>query len=630
MERRLAAILSIDVVGYSRLMERDEAATLAALKAHRDELIDPRAALHGGTTIKLMGDGALMEFTSAVDAMRFAVAVQLAMRQHNAGLAEVQRIVFRIGINIGDVIAEDGDIHGDGVNLAARLEGLAEPGGVCIHRSVRDQVRDKLALDFDDLGEVEVKNIERPVRAFHVVLDDKAEVLAAASTEMPQQAPRARPSHLVQGALGIVVALLLIASLAWWQPWGAEFEPVNPAAMAQPLPDKPSIVVLPFANRSIDDEQDYLAEGFSAAVRTHLSKFPQLFVIAGTTAITFGDETIRARDIGRELGVRYVLEGSLQRGAESFTVSAELIEAETEQAVWAEQYDFPVENPFPVQAELVQEITSTLRVVIEEEEIAAVRRRPTESPKAYDLYLRAMSAEKRLSTGGRQEAIRLLKQAIELDPDYLDAHFELSDRYLNLWRFGRTDEPGEALRLARHHADRALQLDQTDYRGHFRLGMLHLFADHDHDLAYAAFQRALSGNPNDADILYNMGFLRSLMGAAAEAIEWNDKAKRINPRYPGWYNFNASLSHFFVGDYGQALLLAKAGMAAYPKSLAPRRILIATLVEMGRLDEAEKAVADFLAIRPDFRLSTFRNTPFQNPADQQRYYGAMRAAGIPD
>jgi adenylate cyclase len=196
MGRRLAAILSIDVVGYSRLMERDEATTLAALKAHRDELIGPHAALHGGTTIKLMGDGALMEFTSAVDAVRFAVAVQLAMRGRNAGLAEGQRITFRIGINVGDVIAEDGDIHGDGVNLAARLEALAEPGGICIHRSVRDQVRDKLPLDFEDLGEVEVKNIERSFRAFHVVLDDKAEVLASASAEMSQRPQRELPSPL--------------------------------------------------------------------------------------------------------------------------------------------------------------------------------------------------------------------------------------------------------------------------------------------------------------------------------------------------------------------------------------------------------------------------------------------------
>jgi adenylate cyclase len=400
--------------------------------------------------------------------------------------------------------------------------------------------------------------------------------------------------------------------------------------MAHPLPEIPSIVVLPFANQSGDDEQDYLAEGFSTAIRTHLSKFPQLFVIAGTTAITFADDPMRAREIGRELGVRYVLEGSLRRGAETLTVNVELIEAERERTVWAEQYDFPEENPFPVQAELVQEITSTLHVVIEEEEIAAVQRRPTENPKAYDLYLRAMAATKTLDTGGRMEAIRLLNQAIELDPNFLAAHFELSGRHLLLWRFGRTDDPDEALRLARHHADRALQLDQTDYRGHFRLGMLHLFADHDHDLAYAAFQRALSDNPNDADVLYNMGFLRSLMGEAADAIEWNNKAKRINPRYPGWYNYNAAMSHFFVRDYDQALLLAKTGMAASPRSLAPRRILIATLVEMGRIDEAEKEVVEFLAINPDFRLSTFRNTPFQNPADQDRYYDAMRSAGLPD
>ena len=380
-----------------------------------------------------------------------------------------------------------------------------------------------------------------------------------------------------------------------------------------PLPDEPSIVVLPFANLSGDSSQDYLVEGFTEAIRTHLSKFPQLFVIAGTTARSVAGKPIK--EIGRELGVGYVLSGSLQPSPEALTVRAELVEAAREHAVWAEQYDFSTDEPFSAQARLVQEIVGTLRVVIEDDSIAAALRRPTDNLQAYDLYLRAEASANALSKEGRLDAIRLLNRAIELDPDFLAAHFALSGRHLSLWRFGGAEDPDEALRLARHHAERVLQLDPTDYRGHYRIGLIHLFGDHEHELAYADFQRALDINPNDVDILYSMGFLRSLMGEGAEAIAWNNKAKRLNPRYPGWYNFNAALSHFLVKDYEQALLLAKTGMAAFPKALAPRRILVATLVEMGRMEDAREAVAEYLSIRPDFRLSTFRNTPFQHQAD---------------
>jgi len=421
---------------------------------------------------------------------------------------------------------------------------------------------------------------------------------------------------------------LIFAAIAVWQSWNTIVG--APQMSALELPEGPSIVVLPFDNQSEKDELEYLAAGFSTSIRTQLSKFPQLFVIAGSTALTFKDSPGTARGIGRELGVRYVLDGSVRVVGGDVVVNTELIETETEQSVWAQQYAFATENRLSVQADLVQEITSTLNVVIGEEEVASVRLRSTENPRAYDLFMRAEAATQSLTPDGRIEAIELLNEAIALDPDYLAAHFELSGRYLSLWRFGNAEDPKEAVRLARHHAERALEISRSDYRGHFRLGMLHLFADHDHELAYAAFLRALSDNPNDADVLYNVGFLRSLMGEPAEAIEWNNKAKRINPRYPGWYNFNPALSHFFLEDYELALILAKTGIAAYPQALPPRRILIATLVELGRLGEAKSEVEEYMAINPEFRLSTFRNTPFQHRADQDRYFAAMRMAGIPD
>ncbi|WP_051371713.1 tetratricopeptide repeat protein [Leisingera aquimarina] len=626
MERRLTTILSIDVVGYSRLMEGDEAATLSALKAHRSHLIDPAAEAFGGKTIKLMGDGALMEFASAVAAVSFAVTVQRDMPGRNADVQEDGRILFRIGINIGDVIAEDGDILGDGVNVAARLEGLAEPGGICIHRSVRDQVRDKLDLNFEDLGEIEVKNIVRPVRVFRVILDETAEAFVPAALVSPKRSPKTRRLQMLVGVGCLMFAVFAVWS---WQHWVPRKANVDPEVLAHPMPANPSIVILPFENRSDDPQIGYLAEGFSTAITTQLSKFPQLFVIADSTATTFADTPVRPRDIGRELGVRYVLSGSVHKSSDMLSLNAALVEAETEHTAWSDLYEFSAPDVFATQADIVQEITSTLEIEIEKEEIAALRKRPTDVSEAYQLFLRAVAKSKLLNTASRQEAIELLKQAIGLDPEYLAAHIELSGRYLSLWRFGGVDDPEKVLANARRHLSLALELNQTDYRVQHRLGQVHLFADHDHQLAYSAYQRALQSNPNDPEVLYDMGFLRSLMGEPAEALDWNNKAKRVNPRYPGWYNFNAALSHLFLKDYEQALLLAKAGTSTYPKSLPPRRILVATFAEMGRLEEAQDEAKKLLEIRPDFRISTHRNTPFLHQADEDRYFDAMEAGGLP-
>jgi adenylate cyclase len=619
LQRRLTTILAADIAGFSRLVGADEEGTLAAQRRHRAELIDPLLEQHQGRIANTAGDSLLIEFPSAVEAVRYAISVQEGMAARNADTPSDRRIEVRIGINLGDVVVEGDDLLGDGVNVASRLEALAPPGGIILSRSIRDQVRDRLDLELADLGELQAKNIARPVRAFQVLIG---------SDKSARVSPSKGRSLGIFAVVAIAVLLAIGIGGVYWQGQSEDTVQSDSDTAALPLPDEPSIVVLPFANLTGDADQEYFVEGFAAAIRTNLSKFPQLFVIAGSTARSVAKGS--ARDIGRALGVRYLLDGSLQRSGDTLTVRAELIEAEREQAVWAEEYEFSEDDPFAVQARLTEEIVGTLRVVIEDDVIAAVKRQPTDNLRAYDLYLRATTSKKAPSKEGRLEAIRLLNQAIEMDPDFLAAHFELSGRYLSQLRFGGTDDPDEALRLARQHAVRALQLDPTDYRGNYRLGLVHLFGDHEHELAYADFQRALKKNPNDADILYSMGFLRSLMGEGAEAIEWNNKAKRINPRYPGWYDFNAAMSHFLIKDYDRALVLAKSGMASYPRSLAPRRILIAILVELGRLDEARQQAKKYMEIRPTFRLSTFRNTPFQHQADQDRYYDALRKAGIPD
>ena len=632
MERRLAAVLTADVVGYSRLMGVDEAGTLAALKAHRAELIEPKAEQHSGRTIKLMGDGTLMEFPSVVDAVTFAIEVQCAMRERNGAIAEDKQIRFRVGINIGDVIIEGVDIYGDGVNVAARLEGLAEPGGICVARNVRNQIRDKLDLNLEDLGEVEVKNIARPIRVFRIILDDKA-----AAFVTPIAAPSAKPTDRqsksikkpwLAAAAAIAIFALAGGGVVWWQTRSTEGESAAVGQMAIPLPDKPSIAVLPFVNLSGDAEQDYFVDGFTNAIITNLSKFPELFVIASNSVFTYKGKAVRINEVGRQLGVRYVLEGSFQRGADTLSVHAQLIEAATESHVWAQQYDVAPEEIFAVQDDLSRQIANTLVTTVEGLAQSAVRGKDPTTLAAYDLFLRA--SKYRFGKEALEEATRLLERAIELDPDFDEAYSELSWRYLSLWRHGLADDPDEALRRSREAARKAIDLDQQDYRSHFALGTLSLFADQDHDLALAEYQKAIELNPNQADVLAMMTILTAFMGRAEEAVDWIEKAKRLNPLHPVWYDWNGSFGYYMARDYNNALIGAKKTVAVYPKSISAFRILAATYSEMGRMDDAKEIARQILEIDPAFTLSSIRNTPFQHDADRERYFGALHKAGLPN
>ncbi len=349
MERRLTTILAADVVGYSRLMAADEAGTLDALKTHRRELIEPKTAEYNGRVVKLMGDGTLMEFASVVDAVTFAVEVQRAMAERNANVPEDQRITYRIGINIGDIIVEGDDIYGDGVNVAARLEGLAEPGGVCVARSVYNQVKGKVDLAFQDLGEQQVKNIPEPIQVFQVRLDGEAPAAPASPTGTRRRLPVI--------AAGLALSLAAVAALVWWAPWAPRTEPASPEAMAFPLPDKPSIAVLPFNNMSDDEGQEYFADGMTEDLITDLSKISGLFVIARNSSFSYKGQQVKVRQVAEELGVRYVLEGSVRRAGDEVRINAQLIDATTGGHLWAERYDGTLADVFDPRA------TKTWRVI---------------------------------------------------------------------------------------------------------------------------------------------------------------------------------------------------------------------------------------------------------------------------
>ena len=375
IERRLAAILSADVVGYSRLMGEDEVGTLEALKAHRAEFVDPEIERHSGRIVKLMGDGALVEFASVVDAVECAIVVQRGMAERNTGVAEERRIEFRIGVNVGDIIVEGDDIYGDGVNVAARIEALAEPGGICISRAARDQVRDKLDITLGDMGEVEVKNIARPVRIFRVPID-------AAGAD----------------AGG------------------------GPARAATALPDKPSIAVLPFDNMSGDPEQEFFADGLTEDILTALSRFHGLFVISRNSAFVYKGKATNLQQVARDLGVQYVVEGSVRKAGNRVRVTVQLIDAEADRSIWAERYDRDLEDIFAVQDEVTTAIVATLPGRIDAAALERAERKLPENMAAHEFVMAGKTLHHRSRKADNDEAQRLLDRAIELDPKYAHAH----------------------------------------------------------------------------------------------------------------------------------------------------------------------------------------------------------------
>jgi len=624
MERRLAAILSCDVVGYSRLMGRDEAGTLASLKTLRREVLDTHAGRYHGRTIKLIGDGALMEFASAVDAVRFAVAVQCAMRARNSGAPDTQHIDFRIGINIGDVIVEGDDIYGDGVNVAARLEALAKPGGICIHQSVRDQVRDKLALDFKDRGEVEVKNIERPVPAFDILLNENAKAIAAAPMEPHASTPNRL--RLVQSAVGITLSLALIAGVAWWQPWKPESESATPDATIQPLSEKPSIAVLAFSNLSGDPAQEFLSDAMSDSVITELSRFPELFVVARNSSFKYKGEAKDIREIGRELGVRYVVEGGMQRADDRLRVNVQLIEADSGTHIWAESFDRRNEDIFAVQDEIVKAIVTVLAIKIEGHEITMA----TSSLEAYDLFLRARDLQLRKGFWVKevnQKARAMLEQAVALDPQFSRAYAELAWTYLHDFLFGWAQPPDAARDRGHTLAQKAVELDPSSARAHHALGYAHQFRK-EHDLAMAETERAIALNPNDADLRAGAASLNIYGGNPETAIEQITEAMRLNPYHPDWYWHLLGWARFHAGKYEEGLAAIK---RIVDPGAADHRVMAALNARLGRLDEAASHARQVLEREPDFAISHFRrNLPYRNQSDAQDYAEALALAGLPE
>lgn len=622
MKRRLAAILAADVVGYSRLVRADEAGTLAAVKAHRDRIFEPIVAARNGRIVKLMGDGLLIEFASAVEAVRCAVDMQHHVGIANQDLPEEAQVLYRIGLNLGDIVVDQDDIHGDGVNIAARLESLAEPSGICMSANVHDQIKDKLDLTIEDLGMHRVKNISDPLHVFSLTLDEKAASLAS---PIKQSVTRRTPSRSVITA-GILIVLFL-GGVIWWYPWDRG-NPSEDDAWSMALSGKPSIAVMAFDNLNNDPGQDYLSDGLSESILTALSRFSDFFVIARNSSFSYKDKSIETRQIAKELGVRYIVDGSVQIAGERLRANAQLIDATTGKHLWAEQYDRDLQDIFDVQDEITRTVASTLSTSINLAEYDRLKHQPTESLGAYELSRRAQEHSFRFSKTDNIQAQRLSEQAIALDPNFAGAYAELAWAHAFGFRFGWSEglSREESLELAFEMARKAIDLEPLNFAGYAVLAYVTMYSG-DLDLAVTLYDKAISLNPNSAGTLVNSTDPLVYSGRAEEAVERMRSAIRLNPHHPDWYLWNLGWAQYFAEDYAGALASIEK-MNEVPDRL--RRTLAPILLRLGREEEAQTVIDQFMADNPSYSIAEARTAPFENDEYLNRWLDDLRILGVPE
>ncbi len=572
VQRRLAAILAADVAGYSRLMGADEEGTLARLKALRGEWVDPAIAEHHGRIVKTTGDGLLVEFASVVDAMRCANAVQREMAERNAAVPADSRIEFRIGVNLGDVIIDEGDIYGDGVNIAARLEAMAEPGGICISRTVLTETRGKLDFPVEDLGDQALKNIAQPVHVFRVLAEEK---------KMPE-----------------------------------------PAAL--PLPDKPSIAVLPFQNMSGDPEQEYFADGMVEEIITALSRIRWLFVIARNSTFTYKGQAVDVKQVGRELGVRYVLEGSVRKGGNRVRITAQLIDALSGTHLWADRFDGLIEEVFELQDKIAISVAGVIEPALQVAEMRRSADRPTTDLGAYDLYLRALATFFPITKERVLEALGLLEQAIAIDLHYGPALSWAAMCHRELVTNGWAAAPEPTRRKATDLARQALQATQNDPGTLVYAALVLAHFGEDIGAMIGLVDRALALNPSFARGWSVSGVLRSFAGEHDLAIEHIETSLRLSPRERiGTSLLSMGAAYFFKHRFDEAAANLLLAIQDNPGSPAAYRTLAACYAHMGRLDEARAIVAQLRTITPQVMPSVL---PWRNPADRELLLSGLRLA----
>ena len=577
VQRRLAAIVAADVSGFSRLMGSDEEGTHASLNIHLGELIEPCIAEHRGRVVKRTGDALLAEFSSVLDAVRCSIAMQAGMRQRNASAPIDRRIEFRIGVNIGDVIVDGDDIFGDGVNVAARLESLAEPGGVCISGDAYRQIRNRLDLSVTDLGEQHLKNIAEPVQVYKLRLTEEHQI---------------------------------------------SFADVK----AGSLPDRPSIAVLPFDNLSNQPEETYFSDGITEEILTDLARFRSLIVVARNSSFRFRGKPVDLAEIGRRLGASYLLEGTVRRAGERVRITAQLIEAATGTHIWAERYDRSLEDIFAVQDEVARMIVSTLIGRIEEARLKQSFQKPTESLAAYDFLLRGMAHFRGYAEDDNQKACEMFERAVALDPQYALAYAYLAMARLGL--HGHAAAPPEVLDAALEIATHALELDPHESRCHRAVAQNWLYR-RDYDLAEYHFRKALELNPNDADRIIGVGYLLALRGHAEEALGWIEAAVSLNPFHHSWYNSQRAVALYSLRRFAEA---EREFRKAPHRGYWSRARLAACHGQLGQTAEAEIQTAEILRLKPEFSTAEFLRSDvlLEREEDRELLREGLIKAGLPE
>ena len=585
--RKLAAILAADVVGFSRLTGADEDRTLARLRALRSDVMDPTIAVHKGRVVKRTGDGVLAEFRSVVDAVRCAIEVQNSMIERNSGVPPERRIEFRIGVHLGDVVEEsDGDLMGDGVNIASRLEGVAQPGAICLSEDAYRQVRSRLDLAINDLGETRLKNIAEPVRVYSLQVG-----------VAPQVQARTAAADGPSGQL--------------------------------PLPDKPSIAVLPFQNMSGDAEQEYFSDGMTEDLITDLSKISGLFVIARNSSFVYKGKSVKVQEIGRDLGVRFVLEGSIRKAGSRVRITAQLIDAASGGHLWGERFDRDLTDIFSTQDEVVEKIVGALAVKLTRGEEQRLHRRATSNVEAYETWLRARQWLARSTPEAATQAKATYRRAIELDQNFAAPHAGLSLTALAEYVSDWAADPAQALNEAETWARRAVELSDQEPVSHLALGSVLLWR-RDHDGALAEFRRMTALDPNFAQGHAAIGLVLMYAGQAAEALEPIALAMRLDPHYSPIVLHFLAQANFSLGHYEVAAQQLVERIVRTPSTDASRMLLASCYGHLGRTEDARVAWAELLKVKPDFSLTQrARVLPYKDAGDFQRIVDGLAKAGLP-
>jgi len=620
-KRKLTAILSADVKGYSRLMGEDDQATVRTITAYR-EVITEAVQKHRGRVVDSPGDNILAEFGSVIDAVSSAVEIQEELKTRNAELPEDRKMEFRIGVNLGDVIHEEERIYGDGVNVAARVESLAEAGGICVSGTVFDQIESKLPLGYEYLGEQSVKNISKPVRIYKALMDPEAvgKVVGEKRTE---------PRRGLKVALVVVTVLLLI--VGGLLIWRTAFPPVEVASvekMAFPLPDKPSIAVLPFNNLSEDPKQEYFSDGLTEEIISALSSVPKLFVIARNSTFTYKGKPVKVQQVSEELGVRYVLEGSVRKSGDKIRITAQLIDALNGHHLWARQYDRNLDDIFAVQDEITIRIITAMQVKLTEGEQARAIAKGTNNLEAYLKSLEANELVSRINPDSNALGKQLAEEAVALDPEYSWAYYVLGRSHMiDVW-VKTSKSPKESLGKAMGLWKKAIALDGTNADAHGNLAFLYSMTGQ-HDKALAQAEKTVALNPNSAWAQFMVGKALFFAGRTEESIPEYKKAIRLDPIPKNNLFWSLGLSYAYMGQYKEAITWCEKAVRQEPDDLLARIMMTVVYSLSGRDEQARAEATEVLRIQPKFTLKGFgKKLTYKREEDREKFLGALHKAGL--